>query len=93
VSSAKGMRRAYREDPIKHRLRARQHYRANREKVLARKAAWVAANPETSQARCRAFRESNPDYFREYRARRRLRDAWLKFIQTCAANRAHRSAT
>jgi hypothetical protein len=52
-----------------------------------------AKNPHFDRDRDRAFRAANPNYVREYYARRRLRDAWLKFSTVCAANRREREVS
>lgn len=59
----------------------REYYLRNRERELARNAAWVAANPARSSEIKRAWRARNPDADREYYeankpARRAIRDAY-----------------
>lgn len=88
MSNAKQKRRYYRENPEKYRARARRYYRRNRRDELAKKSAWNAANPDIATERCRAFRAAHPNYFRDYRQRRRLRDAWLRWTTVCAKTRA-----
>jgi len=59
----------------------REYYLRNRERELARTAAWVVANPARSSEIKRAWRARNPDADREYYeankpARRAIRDAY-----------------
>jgi hypothetical protein len=66
----------------------RAYYYANHESQLARAAARVAAMPDYVARKNAEFRASNPNYLREYRARRKLRFALQKFAAVCASNRA-----
>jgi hypothetical protein len=65
----------------------RRYYRTHQAEERARSHAYATANRDRAIAATRAFRESNPNYQREWRARRRLLDAWRKWSITCAANR------
>lgn len=90
MSNAKQMRGYYAENPTKFRRRSREYYHANSEAQRAKKAAQYAANPQLAVDRCRAFRAKNPNYFREYGARKRFRRAWLAWTTQLAASRIGR---
>lgn len=49
--------------------------------------AWRARNPEAARELKRRYHANNPNSDRNYRARRKLREAWAKFARTCAGNR------
>lgn len=72
------------EKPLKY---MRKYYRRNRDALRAKKAAYDAAHPEQTRARQSNFVAKNPNYFREYWHRRKLRVAWLNWSAQCAHSR------
>jgi hypothetical protein len=90
TSSQKELRRKRRwnrENAMVVRAGNRRYYRENHAQQLARLAAYRAAHSAKARAAVTRYREKHPNYQREWRARRRLSDAWRKFIQTCAESR------
>lgn len=90
MSRAKYLRSWFRDNPDKRRIYNRRYYQKNRAKILADTRA--RRNGETERARTRAWREKvGPEYWREYRRRKKLKLALSKFTRACAESRARRA--
>ena len=74
-------------NPEAHRKAVRAWRAKNRDADRASSKAWRLANPERHKARVIAFYEKNPNYYAELYARRKIKNALLKFSAVCAANR------
>jgi hypothetical protein len=75
------------EDRKKHAAANRRYYRRNTETMRAKARRYDQAHPEAKDARNKQFEERNPTYWRDYQRKRRVRLAWMKFAETCAASR------
>lgn len=84
----KRKRRWYAENRERECRRFSAYRREHRERLNAGHAAWRAANPDYHRKATAEYRQNNPNYQREWRARKKLRDAWLKFAIVCAAGRS-----
>lgn len=85
MSEGATKRRWTKENRDKVRVYNRRWYRKNAEE--RRQYSRSIDSPEKQQARNEKFRQTNPDYWREYFQRRKLKRFWLKFATQCAESR------
>lgn len=87
VRAYKRTQKWFRLNPEKRREYNRRYYAKNAEKRRETARLDRLKNPDRVRAHNVRFREKHPTYLREYRQRRRVRDAFTNWSRSCAASR------